>query len=374
MIFLLLPAILILGLLLWLVGAIWLVVKAFRESTGSGLAYMLIPFSLLHYGPTRWPKTKTPFIMLAAGFGVLLLFVFVLAPFIFSHILTHASSRPADREIKTSALHAGVTFQEVQFASADGVTLAGWYLPRESSPVTIVYCHGLFRSRLEMLERAEKFSQQGYAGLLMDFRRHGKSGEAMTSMGYLERLDVIGAVHYLKDSLRIQTPIVVYGVSMGAAAALLAAAEEPKIAGLIIDSSFLSFDETITHHAKLFFNLPKFPVASALIMFTKWRAGFTPENFDLRHAVQKIGDRPILFMAGAKDTRMPPEIAQTLYAASPSSHKNIVIIPNASHGAAFRTDPETCTKAILSCLQAVEKIYQLNLQTGSLPYGKDATP
>jgi len=367
MIFLLLPVILILGLLLWLVGAIWLVIKAFRESPRSGLAYLLIPFALLHYGPTRWPKTKTPFILLAGGLGVLLLFIFVIAPFIFSHILTHASSRPSDREININALKAEVVFQEAQFAAADGVKLSGWYLPQEHAPATIIYCHGLFRSRLEMLERAEALAQQGYAGLLMDFRRHGKSSEAMTSMGYLERLDIIGAVHYLKDSLRIQTPIVVYGVSMGAAAALLAAAEEPAIAGLIIDSSFLSFDETITHHAKLFFNLPKFPVASALIMFTKWRAGFTPENFDLQRAVQKIGARPILFMAGAKDTRMPPKIAQTLYAAAPSPHKNIVIIPQASHGAAFRTDPETCTKAILECLQKVVELNGSSLRKDAKP-------
>jgi len=367
MVFLLLPAILIFGLLLWLAGAIWLVFKAFRESAGRGMAYLLIPFSLLHFGATRWPKTKTPFIMLSAGFGVLLLFIFVMAPFIFSHILTHASSRSSDRDIKTSALAAEVAFREVEFASADGVKLSGWYLPHENSPVTIVYCHGLFRSRLEMLERAEELLKQGYAGLLMDFRRHGKSGEAMTSMGYLERLDVIGAVHYLKDSLQIQTPIVVYGVSMGAAATLLAAAEDSTIAGLIIDSSFLSFDETITHHAKLFFNLPKFPVASALLLFTKWRVGFKAEDFDVRRAAQKVGDRPILFIAGGEDTRMPPEIAQMLYAASPSPHKNIVIIPQASHGAAFRTDPETCTKAILACLQ---KVAEINGST----HGKDATP
>ena len=356
MIFLVLPIVLILGLLLWLTGAIWLVIKAFRESTTRGMAYLLIPFSLLHYGPTRWPKTKTPFIILAAGFGVLLLFIFVIAPFIFSHILTHASSRPTDSEINTSALATDIAYREVEFNSADGVKLSGWYLPRENSPVTIIYCHGLFRSRLEMLERAEKFSQEGYAGLLMDFRSHGKSGKAMTSMGYLERFDIIGAVRYLKDSLRIQTPVVVYGVSMGAAAALLAAADDSVIAGLIIDSSFLSFDETITHHAKLFFKLPQFPVASALIMFTKWRVGFNSADFDLRHAVQKIGDRPILFIAGGADTRMPPEIAKTLYDASPSTHKNIVIIPNATHGKAFNTEPETCTKAILDCLQKVVEV------------------
>jgi fermentation-respiration switch protein FrsA (DUF1100 family) len=293
------------------------------------------------------------------------LFFFAVVPLFFSHVITHASSRPMDRDIKISAVSDGLTVQEFSFKSSDGVPLSGWYFPHEGAPAAIVYCHGLFRSRLEMLDRAEKFWQAGYAGLLLDFRRHGKSSGELTSMGYLERLDVIGAVHFLVDSLQLKRPIVVHGVSMGAAAALLAAAGDSAIAGLIVDSSFLSFDETITHHAKTWLGLPKFPIVDELILFTKWRVGFDSEDFDLRRAVQKIGDRPILFFAGGADTRMPPEIAKALYAASPSTHKNLVIVPDAKHGAAFRTDPETYTQTVLNFLQTVCSIHGTN-------NGKDA--
>jgi fermentation-respiration switch protein FrsA (DUF1100 family) len=293
--------------------------------------------------------------------GILVfLFFFAVVPFFFSHVITHAGSRPMDRDIKTSAIPEGLTAQEISFKSSDGVPLSGWYFPREEAPAVIVYCHGLFRSRLEMLARAEKFWQAGYAGLLLDFRRHGKSGGELTSMGYLERLDVIGAVHFLVDSLQLKCPIVVHGVSMGAAAALLAAAEDSAIAGLIVDSSFLSFDETIIHHAKTWLGLPKFPIVDELILFTKWRVGFDSEDFDLRRAVQKIGDRPILFFAGGADTRMPTEIAKALYDASPSTHKRLKIIENASHGKAFETDPETYTQAVLNFLQTVCAIYGTN--------------
>jgi len=367
MIFLLIFATLIVGALLWLIGVIWLAVPAFRESIGGGLKYIFIPFYSIYYGRTRLPKTKRPFYILSAGFGLLLLFVFVIAPYGFSYLLTHANSRPSDSVINATALRDDLPFKEVAFKSKDSSPLSGWYLPRENAPATIIYCHGLFRSRLEMLDRAEKFWQGGYAGLLMDFRRHGKSGGELTSMGYLERLDIIGAAHYLKDSLQIKSPVVVYGVSMGAAAALLAAAEEPAISGLIVDSSFLSFDDTIAHHAKNFLHLPRFPIAEELILFTQWRVGFNSEDFDLRRAALKIGNRPILFIAGGADTRMPPEIAQALYDASPSTLKNIVIIPNAPHGAAFRTDPETCTKAILNCLQTVSEV-------NGLTNRKDAHP
>jgi pimeloyl-ACP methyl ester carboxylesterase len=367
MVFLAIFATLIIGALLWAIGAIWLAVAAFRESAGNGLKYVLIPFYSIYFGRARLPKTKRPFYILSAGFGLLLLFLFALLPYGFSHLLTHANSRPEDSVISANAVSAEVPFKEVAFKSKDGTPLSGWYLPQENAPAAIIYCHGLFRSRLELLDRAEKFWQEGYAGLLLDFRRHGKSGGKLTSMGYLERLDIIGAVNYLSDSLQFKNPIVVYGVSMGAAAALLAAAEEPKISGLIIDSSFLSFDDTIVHHAKTWLGLPKFPIVDELILFTKWRIGFNSEDFDLRRAAQKIGDRPILFIAGGADKRMPPEIAKALYQASPSAHKNIVIIPEASHGAAFRTDPETYSKAILNCLQTVCAV------NGSIS-GKDADP
>jgi pimeloyl-ACP methyl ester carboxylesterase len=289
--------------------------------------------------------------------GILIfVFIFFVVPFGFSYLLTHAGSRPSDRNITASAIPSDQPFRSLAFTARDGVALSGWYFPREEAPAAIIYCHGLFRSRLELLDRAEKFWQAGYAGLLLDFRRHGQSGGELTSMGFLERLDIIGAVHYLSDSLNFKRPIVVYGISMGAAAALLAAAEEPKISGLIIDSSFLSFDETITHHARNWLRLPKFPIVDELILFTQWRAGFTSEDFDLRRAAQKIGDRPILFIAGGADQRMPPEIAQALYDASPSAHKNLLIIPNAPHGAAFRTDREAYTQAVLRFLQTVGDI------------------
>jgi fermentation-respiration switch protein FrsA (DUF1100 family) len=279
------------------------------------------------------------------------LFIFVVVPFAFSYLLTHARSRPMDREITTSAAAPDLPLQEVKFNSRDGVPLSGWYLRREDAAATIVYCHGQFRSRLEMLDRATRFWQLGYSGLLFDFRRHGKSGGELSSVGYLERLDVVGAVRCVIDSLQLERPVVVHGVSMGAAAALLAAAEEPAIAGLIVDSSFLSFEHMVAHHAKIWLGLPKFPFADELILFTKWRIGFDSEDFDLRRAVQRIGDRPILFIAGGADKRMPPEIAEALYDASPSTKKSIVIIPDAPHGAAFRTDPEAYEKAVLSFLK-----------------------
>lgn len=293
----------------------------------------------------RWVKR------ILIGLGILVfIFIFCVVPFFFSYVLTHAGSRPSDREMTVTPEKFGVAFERVNFASQDGATLAGWWLPAEESPVVIIYCHGLFRSRLEMLERAAHFRQKGYAGLLFDFRRHGESKGELTSAGYLERLDVLGAVKFLRDSLRVTKPIVVCAVSMGTGAALLAAAESQEIAGLMLESSFLSFDHLIAHHAKLWLGLPKFPLVDEIILFTKWRAGFSREQFDMKIALDKIGDRPLLFMAGGKDVRMPPEISRELYEHATSTRKKLVVFDEATHGAAFTVDAARYEKEFVDFL------------------------
>ncbi|MGH7497095.1 MAG: alpha/beta hydrolase [bacterium] len=303
--------------------------------------------------PTRTNKLWRWIKRVLIGFGILLfILVFMVLPYMLSWFLTHAHSRPSDSVMNVTPEHYGVAYQSVKFTSADGTPLAGWWLPADSSRVAIIYCHGLFRSRLELLERAAHFQKQGYAGLLFDFRRHGESGGELTSAGYLERLDVLGAVRFLRERLHVQQPIVVCAVSMGTAAALLAAAETPEIAGLILESSFLSFDHLIAHHAKLWLGLPRFPIADEIILFTRWRAGFSAEQFDMRRALEKIGDRPILFIAGSADVRMPPEISRQLYEHSPSTHKKLIIVDGAKHGASFTANRALYEQVFLDYLQA----------------------
>jgi fermentation-respiration switch protein FrsA (DUF1100 family) len=137
---------------------------------------------------------------------------------------------------------------------------------------------------------------------------------------------------------------------MGAAASLLAAVETPEVMLVIADSSFLSFEHTITHHLDLVFGLPRFPLGDELMFFIERRAGFRKEEFDLEQAVAKIGDRPILFIAGGDDQRMPVELQRRLYRAASSPISELVIIDGATHGAAYRTEPEIYQEVLLEFL------------------------
>ena len=275
--------------------------------------------------------------------------VFVVVPYWLAHFITTFGTRPDDLELTSTPADFGLEFEEVAFTSSDGVSLKGWYLGGGDRGASIVCSHGLFRSRREVLDRGVFLRQAGFNVLLLDSRRHGASGGERVTLGFDERLDVQGGARFLQNR-NPEDRLMLFGVSMGAAASLLAAAETPEVVSVIADSSFLSLEHTITHHLKLFFGLPRFPLGDELIFFLERAAGFEKEDFDLEQAVERIGDRPILFIAGSDDERMPVELQNRLYRVARSSMSELVVIEGATHGAAYRTEPDTYQAVILDFL------------------------
>jgi len=303
-------------------------------------------------GSKAWRWTRRIFVTL---FILALVVIFFVAPYGLSYLVTHyAGTQPMERQLTATPATFQADYRDVHFIAKDGTPISGWYLPKENAAAIIIYAHGLFRSRQEMLERAAKLWQHGYAGLLIDLRRHGNSGGELCGLGYLERLDVEAGVKFVRDSLQVSAPIVGFGLSMGSAATVLAAAEAPEIDALIIDSCFLSFEKTVVHHLKLNFGLPRFPLGDELIFFTRMKVGFKNEDFDMQRALQKIGDRPILFIAGEKDMRMLKD-TRALATSAQSSRKSLVVIPGATHGAGYRTNPAMYEQAVLDFLSGLQQ-------------------
>ncbi|HUK90623.1 MAG TPA: alpha/beta fold hydrolase [Blastocatellia bacterium] len=280
--------------------------------------------------------------------ALVLIFVFFVAPYLLAGFITHAGTRPMDRALTTTPSDFGLQFKDVQFTAADGVEVSGWFIPSSGKNATIIYSHGLFRSRRELLARAADLCHLGYGALLYDSRNHGLSGKALTTLGYSERFDVEGAVAFLHDTSHIPDKIIVLGVSMGAVADLLAAAETPNISAVISDSSFASFDDTVTHHVRLFFHLPTFPIADELEYYIPRKGRFNGDALSPLNAVRTI-NRPILFIAGANDPRMPPSIARELYDASPNPKRDLLIVdgPGSNiHGHAYIANPAIYIKGV----------------------------
>ncbi|MGH9323367.1 MAG: alpha/beta hydrolase [Vicinamibacteria bacterium] len=296
-----------------------------------------------------WIRKRWKRILVVVVFS-LVLFAAVGIPYLFAVLITKAGTRPMDLNLTSSPADYGLTFEDVSFPSKDGVTLSGWFLGGGSRKAAVICGHGLFRSRREVLDRAAFFRKQGFDTVLFDFRRHGKSGGERVTLGYRERLDFEGAVRFVRGR-RPEAPVVFYGVSMGAAAALLAARETADVRAVVADSPFLNIEHTVMHHVKLVFGLPRFPFASALLWFLEMRSGFDREDFDLEAAVADLGERPVLIIAGTDDPRMPPDLQRRLHEASFSPRSRFVLVPGAGHGAAYRVAPETYERELMEFLE-----------------------
>src|SRR5258706_11093081 len=156
-------------------------------------------------------------------------FILGWAPWFLAGVVTTRKFQFPDRE------NAGLTpksfelpFEDVAFQSSDGVPLKGWWVPAKDAKGSVVLVHGLNRSRIEMVKKTPFLQKQGWNALLFDLRHHGESGGDVSSFGFFEKQDVHAATAFART--RAQGPVVLWGVSLGAASATLAAAEDPGVA------------------------------------------------------------------------------------------------------------------------------------------------
>lgn len=89
---------------------------------------------------------------------------------------------------------------------------------------------------------------QGQSVLMLDLRGHGDSDAARMTYGDMESLDVLGAVDWLLALGYPPGGIGVLGASMGAGAAIAAAAQDRAIGAVVSDSAFADFSQVLAHN------------------------------------------------------------------------------------------------------------------------------
>jgi pimeloyl-ACP methyl ester carboxylesterase len=121
------------------------------------------------------------------------------------------------------------------------LTRRGLLYTHPHARATIVVCHGFMCSKFDVnFLRTTLFNQ--YNVFMFDFRAHGEcvdEGDCCT-FGKNEALDVMGAVAYLRTLSEIaHLPIIGYGFSMGAVAAIQAQSKRPDLfKALILDCPY----------------------------------------------------------------------------------------------------------------------------------------
>lgn len=259
-------------------------------------------------------------------------------------------------------------FEEVSFPAADGVPLMGWWVPAPEARGTVVLIHGLNRSRIEMVKKVPFLHGQGWNALLFDLRHHGASGGNVSSFGWFEKNDAEGAKAYSES--RSKGPVVFWGVSLGGATAVLAAADDPTVAGVVCDSSYRSLPDTVAHHLQLFRGfrwwlriVPSWPVGNEVLFWMGHRGGFDPRAVNVQAAAERLAGRPVLFVCNSADRRMPPDIAFDLKTAAGERAK-VLVVPGNTHGEAYRDGKPAYESAVADLLRAAAESAATRLASG----------
>ncbi len=190
---------------------------------------------------------------------------------------------------------------------------------------------------------AAALNNSGFAVLMIDLRGHGQSGDAHLSFGIDERRDIAGAVDWLKGQGFQARRIGVLGISMGAATAIGAAAEDQDIGAVVADSGYAEIYPVIEQNWRAASGLPSFFLPSTRIM------GRLLLGYDLASAqpvaeIGKVAPRPVLIIHNVRDRLIPVNHARRLAAAYPLAETWEVA--DGEHAQAYFADPQAYTDRV----------------------------
>lgn len=210
-----------------------------------------------------------------------------------------------------SARAAQVT--EETWSNTDGTTARGWLLRGAENAPAVLLLHSYGTDRSHLLNLGVKLNETtDFTVLMPDLRGHGENPPtSKTSFGGCETEDAAAAIQFLRGLKTVaETPLVgqnigIYGVELGAAAALSAAAGDEKIKALILDSIPQQSDALLASAVE-----KRFPFAS---VFTSqlaqkgtyiYFAGGCYNRNSLCESAKSIANRQILLLAGAKPEKL----------------------------------------------------------------------
>ena len=246
----------------------------------------------------------------------------------------------------------------ISFKNRRGLNLVGsFYISgsfyEEAKHYCVIYLHGNVGSQQEGRFLVRLLAPRGISVFCFDFSGSGLSGGEHVTLGYYEHLDVIDAIDFLNKQFKVDN-VVLWGRSMGAACAVMAARKSPLIRGIIVDSAYRSL-------SKLFMAISKqTPLPSVIRPVAVWwikkevmnKAGFDCNKVSPAHCGKKTTTVPLMLGHATDDDFVPYDHGVRIYKKYGCEDKEMMTLKGGHNGV---RDPGW----IMKCLRFILRVFGL---------------
>jgi len=276
-------------------------------------------------------------------FWLLLAFIFIIGlldlfiQYVYRYPIKPHQTTPADK---------GIPFQEVRFATKNNCQLYGWWIPAHQETTqarpTLLLVHGWGRNVERMLGHVQELHSRGYNLLVFDLRNHGSSDPDKFPNLLKFSEDIRAAVDFVLSQSGVNPEqLGVLGLSIGGAAAIHAAAFDPRIKYIVtvgalahpVDVMKLEFQKK---------HIPYFPLVWLFFKYLQFRIGI---NFNRIAPVNNIRNASagIFLIHGDEDIIVPVEQGAKLLKAGKHPTTQLWVVPGKGHSDCHR-HPEFWTR------------------------------
>ena len=221
---------------------------------------------------------------------------------------------------------------------------------------TMIFFHGYRSSSSRDFSCALKmYMDLGFNVLLVDQRAHGRSEGTVITFGVKERYDCLSWIQFANQRFGYHIPIVISGLSMGAATVLMATSLDlpENVVGIMADCPYSSPAEIIRKVARDL-KIPDAPVYPFIKLSAKLFGKFDLEGCTAENAVRhaKI---PILLLHGEEDSFVPCDMSRKIAAAC-ASHCELHTFPEAGHGLCYTIDADRYESAVVHFMNSIPQL------------------
>jgi fermentation-respiration switch protein FrsA (DUF1100 family) len=246
-------------------------------------------------------------------------------------------------------LDRGLAANDVVVTTADGVRLAGWFLP-SGNGAAVVVLHGAGSTRSDVLDQAAVIHRHGYGVLMIDARGHGESTGRAMDFGWYGDLDITAATGYLAGQDEIDPArIGVVGMSMGGEEAIGATAADPLISAVVAEGATgrTAADKAWLSDEYGWRGALQEQIEKAQFWVTDYLTTAAPPTA-LRSAIAGSDDTPFLLIAAGD---VGDETAAATYMASAAPDRVTVwTVDGASHTGGLDTAPDDWEDRVIGFL------------------------